>query len=398
MTFLTELASLYRSATGGAGAALPPVEYQYVDFARWQTAMLASDGERLWAYWKECLAGDLPVLQLPSDRPRPPSQSFEGATHRREVPQRIADGLAALGRAEETTLFTVLLAAFQVLLHRLTGQRDILVGSPIAGRSRVEFEHVLGYFLNALPLRADFSGDPDFRCLLRQARGTVRGALAHQDFPVELLAERLKPARSAGHAALFQAMFVLNRLHRLERRPTSAIGAGQAGELMLERIPVDLNVSQFDLSLEIDDVDDRLATRWEYSTDLFRETTIAGWARQFEELLDMIVENPDRRVSELPSIADSDGGARARRYTAPRTAAEEVVVGAFREVLDHERVSVCDSFFELGGDSFKAVRVISQLNALAGVDLGLAALFEAPTAERLAARLEETLLEQARTP
>src|SRR5438034_496958 len=210
MTLLTELTSLYASAKAGTVVALPPVRYQYFDFAHWQSEMLAAEGERLWVYWQDQLAGELPILRLPTDFDRPPVQSYAGATHRHPLPPRLVDALSGLARAEETTLFTVLLAGFQLLLHRHSGQDDVVVGSPVVGRSRAEFEHVLGYFLNALPLRASFSGNPTFRAFLHGARDCVRGALEHRDYPVELLVERLKPPRSAARPVLFQTMFVLN--------------------------------------------------------------------------------------------------------------------------------------------------------------------------------------------
>jgi hypothetical protein len=385
MTLLTEIGTLYAAACEGQAAPLAPLSHQYSDFARWQSDMLTTDGERLWTYWHAQLAGELAFLRLETDFPRPAVQSYEGAMHRHELPRRLVNALSALARGEETTLFTILLAAFQLFLHRHSGQPEIVVGSPVAGRSRPEFEHIVGYFLNSLPLRASFAGDPEFRTLLRASRATVHGALDHQDYPFELLVERLKPPRSAGRTPIFQAMFVLNRMHRLEpSQQTAAEGAGSAPRW--EKIPLDLAASQFDLSLEVDDLKDGFTTRWEYSTALFREDTIRAWAVQFEQLLEAIVDTPDRRVSEF---------ALARLFIAPRDAAEELVASVFADVLNVGQVSARDGFFALGGDPFKAAQIHAGLADAAGVDIGVPAILELQTVERLAARLGELLLLQS---
>lgn len=392
MTFLNELGALYAAARAGAPAPLPPLQAQYTDFVRWQSEMLASDGERLWAYWREQLSGALPVLQLPADFPRPPVPSYLGATHTRAVPPALAQQLQTLARAEGATLFTLLVTAFQIFLHGEAGQDDILVGTPMAGRSRPEFEQLLGYFLNSVPLRANFSADPDFRAALRASGQVVRGALEHQDFPVELLVERLKPARSADRPPLFQTMFVLNRPHRIDAPPEPS---EDGAELRLNRVPLDLQISQFDLSLEIDQLPDVLRARWEYNTDLFCEPTVASWAARFEDLLQAIVADPARRVSTLlSSVPVATTGLLHPDTGRPPTAAEEAVSGIFREVFEVDEVAIHDSFFDLGGDSAGAARLAARLSALAGVQVPVTTIFERPTIEALAGRLEELLLEQ----
>ena len=278
-TFVDELLSLYASAKRGEPSRLPPPACQYTDFIRWQSEMLAAEGERLWAYWRERLAGELPVLTLPTDFPRPAVQTYAGATFSQDVPAETAAMIEEVARREQTTLFPVLLAAYQIFLSRLSGQRDVIVGSPLFGRSRPEFEPVIGYFLNTLPLRATVDPAKPFAAFVRDMHRIVRGALEHEDYPLELMVERLRPARSASRPALFQTMFVLNRPRRLE--PASHAGC----DLSLELLPLERDSAQFDLSLEIDQIDGGLCALWEFNTDLFDQATIERWAGEFQRLL-----------------------------------------------------------------------------------------------------------------
>ena len=258
VTLVDELLALYGAERDGVPCRLPPLQYQYLDFVRWQTELLDRDGERLFAFWREYLAGELPVLALPADHPRPRVQSGLGATYTRPLPAHVADAAVVLARSEQTTVFTVLLAAYQALLCQLSGQPDVVVGSPVAGRTRPEFENLIGYFLNTLPFRADTSGDPSFRTFVAHVRQHANGVLKHQDYPLALLVERLKPRRSAGQTPLFQSLFVLNRPHvRRDQRDVKRDGP------VLEHMFVDLQSAQFDLSLEIEQSDAAAIARWD---------------------------------------------------------------------------------------------------------------------------------------
>ena len=215
---LEEMQALYPAECDGRPAALPAPAREYRDFVRWQADLLAGpEGERLWEYWERQLAGAPTVLDLPTDRPRPPVFSRRGGA----VPWRLGPDLVrrlkALAASEATTLYAVLLAAFQVQLGRYTGQEDFLVGCPFAGRSRPGFEDVIGYFINMLPLRADLSGDPPFRALLRRVGATVLDALQHQDYPFPLLVERLVLERDPSRAPLVQVSFTLEKAHRSQQ-------------------------------------------------------------------------------------------------------------------------------------------------------------------------------------
>jgi hypothetical protein len=385
VTFLNELGALYTEARTGTPT-LPPLAHQYVDFVRWQAEMLAADGERLWAYWRERLKGELPVLSLPTDRVRPPVQTYTGACYSRPLPPELAAALQALARREETTLFTVLVAAFAVLLAQVSGQRDVVVGTPMVGRTRPEFEGVLGYFLNSVPLRFDVAGDRPFGSYLREAHAVTRGALEHQDNPFELLIERLRPARDPSRSVLFQSMFVLSRPHLREGQAVAVSAAADErvrtalGDLTLEAFVFDQRISQFDVSLNVDYVAGNLRAHWEYNTDLFDEPTIAAWAEHYERLL-AIAARFDARLADLP-----------RPLVAPRTAAEEAVADVFAEMLGGVEPGAFGHFFDLGGDDAAAAQAIQRLNKVYGVAIAPSALAEAPRVNELARLLEEGLL------
>src|SRR5262249_8759513 len=208
--FLRELGLHYQARCAGQPPPLPALPIQYVDFAQWQRKWLKSGlMEDQLAYWKKQLGGTLPVLELPADRPRPAARTFHGARRMVIMSPVLAAAVHALSRRESCTLFMVLLGAFKALLHRYTGQEDLCVGTPIAGRNRAEVEGLIGFFVNTLVLRTDLSGDPTFRELLARVRETALGAYAHQDLPFEMLVQSLRPDRDPSHSSLFQVMFIL---------------------------------------------------------------------------------------------------------------------------------------------------------------------------------------------
>jgi amino acid adenylation domain-containing protein len=315
MRVLGDLRELYRAALAGAPAGLPPLAHDYGDFARWQSTMLASpEGEAHWEYWSARLKrGAVPVLELPTDRPRPPVQTHEGATHKRQLPRELLERLRAFARAEGVTLFTVLLSAYQILLHRYSGQAQVIVGSPMTGRGRAEFDDVVGYFLNTLPLLADFSGDPPYRGFLEQIKDTVQGGLRHQEFPSDLIAERLHLLRDPSQTPLFQTMFVHNRAHGLAGRSVSVgVIEGTADlrvempPLVLETFPLVQRTAIVDLALTVHEADAALITAWQYNTDLFEDETIRRMATHLEVLLDDIVTHPDREIGALELLPASE--------------------------------------------------------------------------------------------
>ncbi|HYS77562.1 MAG TPA: condensation domain-containing protein, partial [Candidatus Dormibacteraeota bacterium] len=313
--FLRELAHLYGAFREGRPSPLAEPLAQYADFALWQRQWLQGDVLRgQLEYWKERLAGAPLVLDLPADRPRPPVQTYHGARHSFAMPRDLGVELEEFGRREGVTLFMTLLAAFQSLLYRYTGQEGILVGTPIAGRSRVETEGMIGFFVNTLVLRGDLSGDPSFRTLLSRTRDSALGSYAHQDLPFEKLVEALQPERDLGRAPLFQVMFAL--------QPPPDDGPELPG-LEMQYMEIDTGTSQFDLTLSITDDGQGLAGSFEYSTDLFDEPRIARMAGHLEALLRAALADPERRVSSLPILSPAErrtvlaewsgaGGERAR--------------------------------------------------------------------------------------
>src|SRR3989440_9084203 len=208
-----ELATLYAAYAAGQPSPLTELPLQYADFALWQRQWVQGEVlEGQLAYWQQHLAGAPAVLELPTDRPRPAVQTFRGALHSFELPKPLSQGLKKLSQGEGVTLFMTLLAAFQTLLLRYTGQADLVVGSPIANRTRAEIEGLIGFFVNTLALRTDLSGDPSFRQLLVRGRRVALGAYAHPDVPFERVVEAGHPDRSLSHSPLFQVVFALDHL------------------------------------------------------------------------------------------------------------------------------------------------------------------------------------------
>src|SRR5215212_8316317 len=273
-----ELGTLYGAYAAGEESPLQELPVQYADYAVWQRDYLR--GEVLNAqveYWRERLTGAAPVLDLPADRVRPAVQSYRGAAARFEVSREVSEGLKELGQREGVTLFMTLLAAFKVLLYRYTGQEDIVVGSPIAGRTRAEVEHLIGFFVNTLVLRTDLSGGPTFRELLGRVRETALGAYAHQDVPFEKLVEELQPERDMSHTPLFQVLFVLQNALRDEL---------ELPNLELHPLEVNSEKAKFDLSLFMTEQEQGLKGVFVYSTDLFEPETIERLLGHFRILLE----------------------------------------------------------------------------------------------------------------
>ncbi|HEX8651125.1 MAG TPA: non-ribosomal peptide synthase/polyketide synthase [Pyrinomonadaceae bacterium] len=311
---LDELRLLYTAkGTDTPSANLAPLELQYTDYVRWQEEMLqGAEGASDWAYWEKQLTGELPVLELPADRPRPPVQTYRGASQSVRLSAGLTAALKTLGQQRGATLYMTLLAAFYVLLHRYTGQEDILVGSPTAGRGRSGLAGLVGYFVNPLVMRARLFGNPTFETFLDQVRRSVLAGFEHQDFPFALLVERLQPVRDPSRSPLFQTMFVLQKAHLLNEEGLAAFALGEAGarmklgELELESVALDQRAAQFDLTLTMAEADDHLAASFEYNTDLFEAATIRRMLRHFQTLLEGIVTDPGARLSSLPVLTASE--------------------------------------------------------------------------------------------
>ena len=305
---LDELFAVYAAETKGIPAALPPLTRQYKDFVDWQARMLAGpDAEKMESFWRKKLAGRLPLLNLPTDHPRPARQSFNGASRDFRIPEEATQALKRAASKEGATLFMLLLAAYGALLHRYTGQDDILIGSPTTGRSRAEFAGIVGDFINMIALREDLSGDPPFKAFLNKIRRTVLESLENQDFPFPLLVERLGVPRDPSRMPVYQSIFILQRPHRFGERletfdPVQSASRLDIGGLTVESYPLGQQEGQFDLALEMMDVRGSLLGKLKYNTDLFESGTIERMAGHFRTLLGGVAADPRRRLSELPLL------------------------------------------------------------------------------------------------
>jgi len=296
--FFQELSTLYEAFSAGKSSPLPDLVIQYADFAQWQRRCLQGDNlESQIAYWKKQLAGAPAVVELPADRPRPPIQTYRGAAESLVLPRNLSEALKQLSRRQSATLFMTLLAAFQTLLYRYTGQNDIIVGTAVSNRNRTEVEGLIGPFANDLILRSDLSGNPTFRLLLDRVREVAAGAYAHQDLPFEKLVEELQPKRNLAHHPLFQIMFILHQqdLEQSLRLP----------DLGLSPVPIEMGTARYDLFLNMAD-GQQLSGSLEYSTDLFEVDTIKRMLGHFEALLESIVADPEQRVSALSMLSEAE--------------------------------------------------------------------------------------------
>jgi len=293
-----EIAALYGAFSAGKPSPLPDLPIQYADFAHWQREWLQGEVlETQLDHWKQQLSDSPPVLELPTDRPRPAVQTSQGATQSFTLPKGLSESLKTLGREERATLFMTLLAAFQSLLYRYTGQEDISIGTPIANRTRGEIEGLIGFFVNTLVMRTDFSGDPSFEELLARVREVALDAYAHQDLPFETLVEELQPQRDLSHTPLFQVMFVLD---------TAPMGTLELPGLTLSPVEVSSGTATFDLTLSMTSGPAGLGGYVEYNTDLFDRATIERMVGHFQTLLEGIVTNPEQPISRLPILTEAE--------------------------------------------------------------------------------------------
>ncbi|GJD16860.1 hypothetical protein RIVM261_018160 [Rivularia sp. IAM M-261] len=291
-----ELATLYQAFCNGQPSPLPAPPIQYVDFTVWQRQWLQGQAlETQISYWLNQLENAPKVLELPTDYPRQAIQTFRGATYSFELSKQLSASLNKLSQQQGSTLFMTLLAGFQILLWRYTGQNDIIVGSPIANRNRAEIEGLIGFFVNTLVLRTNLAGNPSFEELLQRVREVALGAYAHQDLPFELLVEQLQPQRDLSHTPLFQVMFVL------QNTPVSAL---ELPGLTLTPLESDSGTAQFDLTLSMTETESGLVGSFEYNSDLFEQSSIQRMAGHLQTLFSGIVANPQQRLSDLPLLTE----------------------------------------------------------------------------------------------
>ena len=277
---------------------MPELSIQYADFAHWQREQWqAGSWAEQMAYWKRQLQGPLPALDLPLDHARPAQQSYRGHIKDFALPNSLCTALKSLCRREDVTLFMLLLAAFQTLLHRYSGQDDIVTGTAVAGRTRSEIEGLVGLFLDTLALRTDMSGEVTFRQLLQRVRKVTLEAFAHQDVPFEKVVEAVGVQREPSRSAVFEAMFALQK---------EALPSARTADLEWNSGAVHNGTSKFDLTLSMEAAGDGLSGYVEYNSDLFGPNTILRILGHFETLLQAVAANPDQKLWELPLLTPAE--------------------------------------------------------------------------------------------
>ena len=398
---LDELSELYCARAQGRSAALPELPMRYAEYAVWQREQLQGQTlQRQLRYWRQQLTGFPAAIDLPTDRQRPPTPGWRGERVGFDCSLRLSAELARLGRQENTTLFVTLAAAFQVLLMKWSGQGDIVVGTPVAGRHRREVEGLIGSFADTVVLRVQVTSEESFRMLLSRVKDTVNGAYAHQDLPFAKLVQELQPERDLSRQSVFQVWLSLQN---------GAAKPLDFADLMVSRIGVDSGTSQFDLAILLVETAAELSGAIEYATDLFERTTVERLARRFQELLQEIVVRPDIPIGQLSllkeagseqlvveqyqrtevdpeELAAPEMSQVMAEYVAPRTPVEEAVARIWSEVLRVPRVGVHDNFFELGGGhSILAMQMIARVREVFEVEIPIGVLFQAPAVEKFAA-------------
>ncbi len=311
---MDELRALYIAEQTKTPAALPKLALQYTDYVRWQNDMLASPrGEQLWDYWKRQLSGDLPILNLPTDHSRPPVQTYRGTSQAFNLDGKLVQQLKDLAKAERTTLYTTVLAAFLAMLSRYSGQEELLIGTPLAGRSHADLERLVGCFVNHVVLRMHLAGDPSFRTLIGRTRDAVLSAVDYQDYPFNMLVERLQPPRDPSRSPLFQVVFIWDKLRLVDDGVASPFlpkgleePAAQMDWQGLSMVPfaMEQRGAAFDLTLIMFEGGSSLAGTFIYNTDLFDATTIMRMVGHFQTVLAHAVAAPECPVSKLPLLTE----------------------------------------------------------------------------------------------
>ncbi|NTW01287.1 MAG: amino acid adenylation domain-containing protein, partial [Oscillochloris sp.] len=344
--FIRELGALYAAFTTGQPSPLPELSVQYADVAAWQREILEQPGadgvslrEAQSDYWRRELGGDLPALELPTDRPRPQMQSFRGAMRWFNLPRQLNDAVAELCRREDVTPFMALLAAFEALLHRYTGQSCFGVGTPIAGRTRTEAEPLIGIFVNTLVLRADLDAELRFRELLRQVRERALGAYANQELPFEMLVDALQPERSLSHTPLFQVMFVL------QNAPMQAIALPG---LSIAPLEVDSGTAKFDLTLSVEESVQGYRGWLNYNADLFDAATMDRLLDHFALLLASACAEPSQTIAMLPLLTEAEQQILAAWNA---TDSGDLLAPLVHQVIARQAVLTPDAIAVVGDDS-----------------------------------------------
>jgi amino acid adenylation domain-containing protein len=306
---LDELLALYTAEASGVPSTLPPLAMRHADYVAWQRDMLVSpEGERMMTYWQRQLAGPLPILDLPLDHPRPPVLPNSGDSVVVKLPPSLPQRLGLLAKKHGVSGFMAYLAAFQTMLHRYTGQEDIIVGSPVSGRgSHPALGTIIANFVNTLPMRTDLAGNPRFTELLARLREVVTEARAHQEYPLSQMVEKLQPVRDPSRSPVFQAIFSIQRIPAHDWLGALCVPAEtghrfEVGGLVLEPVPVRQQEGQADLSLYLSEVGNEIYCDFKYSPALFETATIERMAAHYIAVLESVVQDPEQRIGNIPLL------------------------------------------------------------------------------------------------
>jgi hypothetical protein len=320
-----EVVALYISYTRGERSPLPELTAQYADYAVWQRESLTGEAlDNHVRYWETRLRG-MQTLLLPTDGPRPKAQTYSGARQSFVVESRVMQSLKKLAREEGATLFMTLLAAFQTFMHRYSGQSDIVIGTDLANRNRAEIEPLIGFFVNILPMRADFSGEPSFREMTRRTQKVALEAYAHQDLPFEKLVAALKLERDLSRHPIFQVIFVLQN---------APAGNLELGELVLKPVPIECHSVKFDLAMFMTERGDTLVGYLDYNTDLFHSARISRMIGQFQRLLEELTARPDASVGSAEILSEEEKQQSAMEEKLRKEAAQRRLVGVRRKPVN----------------------------------------------------------------
>lgn len=391
--FMRELAALYKAFSTGKPSPLPSLPIQYADFAHFQRQWFQSEEPTpQFDYWKKQLKGKLPTLQLPTDYSLSSVPTHRGGAQYLTLPRKLTEALKRLGSREGVSLFVILLAAFKALLYQYSGQEDIIVCLPIAGRNRIETRKLIGYFNNIVLLRTCLRDNPDFRELVRRLSKAVLGANQYQDLPVQQLMDSL----NIPGAFLSRAMFAMENV---PGRPL------KLGPVSVTPINIEEGISNFDFFLSILEKGDRVTGALRYKTDLFKDSTITRMLENFQVLLNDIVVNPDRCLAELPRFKTAAPCQRQQvkkskeaAYTAARLDIERKIAAVWQEVLQTKKISVHTNFFEAGGRSLSMIRIANKLQKLFDRDIPIIELFRYSTISGMARYLGQECNEEHAFP
>ena len=399
-----ELAALYEATTSGSEVRLPKLSIQYGDFADWQIKLLDAEfSQTQIAYWRNVLEGSPSLLGLPTDNPRPEEQSLAGFSHTFAVPAEIIAGASSLAAEQKATPFMVLLAAFKVLLSRYSGQTDVCVGVPVAGRTQLETEPLIGFFVDTLVLRDYLFSNLRFLDLIANVRETTLGALANADVPFEKVVETLRPERSLSYNPIFQVMFSVIK---------SAIRSHAFGNVVAYPYVVDASSSILDLSaIFIEDSDGKWWLQIDFDTSLFRIERIFRLFEDYMDVLRQIIACPAVMLSEIAiqntnaaqqrsdkpgreSVAALRTATQAEISSSSHSTERELLTEIWKDVLGIEKIEIHDNFFDIGGHSLLAAHLVADIQRVTGRKIPVSAIFRAPTIATLAALLRDDLVDR----